>query len=323
MAPIDSLANETLCKIMSMLKEPSLPLWDAGESFPPGSYDDLRCAALVCSRRRDPAQRALFDTLLIDDSKLVRNENYWNWLSDPCFAGLKHLTILWPEAFNDSAGSARILTMRLESLALWLSGRVPPGPAFIAALFAASSASLQTLHLKLENLGSEISVHTSFHLVGANLRTLILESASDMLEGNFNFVSACTTLEHLVLNWDVDDHFRNRYNYQPSLPFHIQAILDALPSTPTLRHLSLNFYEPDDLDRIVTLLNHPALEILAKLELPKMALRGGKDASLEPLRASELEDAVVQALLSMKETCDRRGIDCKSMGEYRMWEEEM
>ncbi|KAL8290239.1 hypothetical protein RQP46_003178 [Phenoliferia psychrophenolica] len=213
--------------------------------------------------------------------------------------------------------------MRLESLALWLSGRVPRGPALLAALFASSSASLQTLHLKLENLGSETLVHTSFHLVGANLRTLILESASDMLEGNFHFVSACTSLEHLTLKWDVDDRFRTRYNYQPSHPFHIQAILDALPSSPTLRHLSLDFYEPDDLDRIANLLNHPALGLLAKFDLPRMALRGGKDASLEPLRASELEDAVVQALLLLKETCDRRGIDCKSMGEYRMWDGEI
>ncbi|KAL8290274.1 hypothetical protein RQP46_003213 [Phenoliferia psychrophenolica] len=64
MATIDSLANETLCKIMGMLKNP-LPGWDDEADSLLGRYDALRAAALVCSRWRDPAQRALFDEVQV------------------------------------------------------------------------------------------------------------------------------------------------------------------------------------------------------------------------------------------------------------------
>ncbi|KAL8290273.1 hypothetical protein RQP46_003212 [Phenoliferia psychrophenolica] len=66
MATIESLANETLCKIISMLKEPSLSPWQVNFGLNVPRNDDLLAAALVCSRWTDPAQRALCDTIKID-----------------------------------------------------------------------------------------------------------------------------------------------------------------------------------------------------------------------------------------------------------------
>ncbi|KAL8277937.1 hypothetical protein RQP46_009569 [Phenoliferia psychrophenolica] len=334
MATIDSLANETLYDIMEMLKTPSLPLWDTGLQFPPGSYDALRAAALVCSRWRDPAQRALFDTLLVDTSKVLRTQKFvtspatprahtlcWELLAHPCLAGLKRLTLLCPEDFDDPPGPAPILAMPLESLSLWIfdTDDNVTSLAFIAALFTASSASLQTLHLKIYDQLSEASIVPSFHLIAANLRTLILESAHNVLEGHLDLLSACTSLEHLALKSDDYDYETHTRNFKPTGPLYTQAILDALPPTPTLRHLSLDLDERLDLVFIATLLKNHVLQHLKRLDLPRMAVRGGEDASLEPRSAVELEDAVAQALLSMKETCEDRGIVCKSMGEYSLW----
>ncbi|KAL8277921.1 hypothetical protein RQP46_009740 [Phenoliferia psychrophenolica] len=77
MATIDSLANETLCKIMGMLKEPLLE-WSL--SLPPGRYNALRAAALVCSRWRDPAQRALYDEVEISDRYPLRAERFFTFI---------------------------------------------------------------------------------------------------------------------------------------------------------------------------------------------------------------------------------------------------
>ena len=65
MATMDSLPNETLAHILSMLKEPVLTNWDS-QRPQRGHYDSLRAAALVCSRWRDPAQRALLEDLVLD-----------------------------------------------------------------------------------------------------------------------------------------------------------------------------------------------------------------------------------------------------------------
>ncbi|KAL8277887.1 hypothetical protein RQP46_009706 [Phenoliferia psychrophenolica] len=66
MATIDSLANETLAHIMEMLKKPTIITWRDSTSPSPARYDALRAAALVCSRWKDPAQRALFDDVQLD-----------------------------------------------------------------------------------------------------------------------------------------------------------------------------------------------------------------------------------------------------------------
>ncbi|KAL8289981.1 hypothetical protein RQP46_002920 [Phenoliferia psychrophenolica] len=352
-----------------MLKAPSLPLWDMSPSFPPDIYNDLLAAALVCSRWRDPAQRALFDSVFLDRSRILRDQKFltsparprfrtrslkvkgcatsrwldvaratrgledltiresivlrWDCLCDASFAGVKHLTLLRPEDFKDAAGLNPSLTMRLETLALWLyEGQAfpPASPAFIAALFAASSASLQTLHLKIFDRKPESSIIPTLHLVAVNLRTLILESTHDVLEGHLDLLSTCTSLEHLELRWDDYDESDSRNNGQPTSLRHALAILDALPSTPTLRHLSLGFDEPLDLVPISLLLMHPTLKFLTHINLPRMAVRDGKDVSLE--RRRELVDAVVQALLLMKEICERRGMSCTGAGKYCMWESE-
>ena len=65
MATINSLPNETLAHITDMLKEPVLLDWDRTRNLEVGHYDALRAASLICSRWRDPAQRALYDTVAI------------------------------------------------------------------------------------------------------------------------------------------------------------------------------------------------------------------------------------------------------------------
>lgn len=65
MATIDSLPNETLSHIMTMLKEPTILSWDNVSTQEVGHYDALRAAALVCRRWRDPAQRALHESVSI------------------------------------------------------------------------------------------------------------------------------------------------------------------------------------------------------------------------------------------------------------------
>ena len=63
MATIDSLANETLDKIMGILQGPA---FTSREEWPKTDrYDALRAAALVCSWWRDPAQRALFEEVAL------------------------------------------------------------------------------------------------------------------------------------------------------------------------------------------------------------------------------------------------------------------
>ncbi|KAL8289983.1 hypothetical protein RQP46_002922 [Phenoliferia psychrophenolica] len=374
MVTIDSLANETLYDIMEMLKPTDLPLWDSGEELPSGSYDSLRAAALVCSRWRDPAQRALFNNILIGSNDSLRHHNFIasparpryrarslevmgrsltksGWLdvaratqgleklsiqpssdcdsevfSDPCFAGLKTLRLSCPETFQGPVDAAAILAMRLESLSLWLyeANDVPPtSPAFIASLFAASSASLLTLHLKIYDNQSETSIIPSFHLVAASLRTLILESAYDVLEGHLDLLSACTSLEHLALQWDDNayDTELNIRNIHSTGSLHIKAILKALPRTPTLRHLSLDMCDPLDLVPIVPVLEYATFNLLEILEFPRMDLVDGTDAKLPRRLAGELE-AVGQALLSMRDLCEHRGIKCLSSGKYCVWEME-
>ena len=63
MATIGSLAPETLDKIMRMRRDALLLSWN--DQPTKGRYDGLRAAALVCSRWRVLAQRALFDEVVL------------------------------------------------------------------------------------------------------------------------------------------------------------------------------------------------------------------------------------------------------------------
>ena len=81
MATMDSLPNETLAHILSMLKEPVLTNWDS-QRPQRGHYDSLRAAALVCSRWRDPAQRALLEDLVLEKSiASTRGERFLSCLA--------------------------------------------------------------------------------------------------------------------------------------------------------------------------------------------------------------------------------------------------
>ncbi|KAL8290186.1 hypothetical protein RQP46_003125 [Phenoliferia psychrophenolica] len=362
MATINSLANETLCMIMGMIKVPSRPLRDIARSYLPDSYyDSLRAAALVCSRWRDPAQRALFDSIILDTTIISRNKKLltsparsryrtrsmeikgratggwldvakgsqgleelilrvdgytstlrWELLAHPCLAGLKYLGISCPDVFEVQAGSVPIFTMRLKTLALCLverGGAANASPAFIAALFAASSESLQTLYLKIPSPRAEYLLHSGFHHIAENLKTLTVESGHNPFAGHHDLFSACTSLESL--SFQIYRSFHLDY-WNSDSTLNLQALLDALPSNPTLRHLRLLLYKPLDLVLIVTLLEHPALERLHELDFPHLGLYR---------RSLDAEEVVKSALLAMKETCEFRGIECRGSSERFLWEE--
>ncbi|KAL8291473.1 hypothetical protein RQP46_002451 [Phenoliferia psychrophenolica] len=76
MATIDNLPNEVLLDILEFLKGPPLLGWDNWDDEYEHWYDDLRAAALVCSRWREPAQRALFDELNIPWTTHPRVPNF-------------------------------------------------------------------------------------------------------------------------------------------------------------------------------------------------------------------------------------------------------
>ncbi|KAL8290188.1 hypothetical protein RQP46_003127 [Phenoliferia psychrophenolica] len=206
--------------------------------------------------------------------------------SDPpravALRGLKHLSVLMPDMFEDPIGGVQLLPVRLISLALCLGS---------------------------DNV-SESPIYSSFHLVAAHLRTLIINLVStyNAFEGHLDLFSGCTSLEHIEFRWTCGFNTETRIS-----PLHLEAVLDALPPTPTLRHLSLDLVKPLDLVPIAPLSEHPALAILSNIPFPKMRVRKWDVVH-------GVEQVVEDALLSMKETCERRGIECKGEEKRNMWE---
>ena len=161
--------------------------------------------------------------------------------------------------------------MRLASLSLWLyseAGLPSSTTAFLSALFTSSSASLETLHLRLSDSTSESPLYSTFGLVASALRTLVLESAHDAFDGHINLFASCTMLETLELRFDS---WTERGPAAHPSPPHLRAILDALPSPPILRHLFLDLATPDHAEPILPLLDHPALSVLVKLAFPRIS----------------------------------------------------
>ncbi|KAL8276193.1 hypothetical protein RQP46_011405 [Phenoliferia psychrophenolica] len=356
MATIDSLANEILAKIMDMLKGPSAPGWEEATARlwrpSPGHYDALRAAALVCSRWRDPAQRALFDDVhlpwhgtplriqrlrdspararfrtrsmsaqqscagleklvireTLDDQYGVEQQDRWDstgWevFAHPCFAGLTHLSIEYPGDFIDP-GVIPLppLQFRLSYLALSLC----PGEynyniqgvwhALVAALFNASQDTMDTLHLRFGDADGETPVLPVFSVVAPNLLSINLESRNhDVFAGNTSIFAACTSLQRLALH---DYHEKPK---RPTCPLHLKAILDALPSVPTLKNLSLDAKLSETLEPLVPLLDHPALSLLDRLNIKVV----GGDLEEE----EEEQELSESAVLSVQQVCESRGIE--------------
>lgn len=201
--------------------------------------------------------------------------------------GLKHLSIMSPENFKCSASvDDTPLAMRLTSLSLWLfseDGAPTTSGSFLSALFTASSETLKTLRLRLYNAVSEKPVHNTFHIIGPGLRTLILESAHDVFDEHLDLFGTCNSLSDLRISC---------CNAETINAIHLGAILDALPSPPTLRSLSIDVFIPKYLSSFLPLLENMATSLLERL-------------SFQRLPTMWSEDPLVGA---MEAACEARGI---------------
>ncbi|KAL8286823.1 hypothetical protein RQP46_004351 [Phenoliferia psychrophenolica] len=320
MATINSLANETLTHIMELLKEPSTLDWD--NLVPePGRYDTLRAAALVCSRWRDPAQRALFDDVELSNRYPLRAERFLSSPAQPRYrtTSLYAARSMWPTPRPDSSESSHASndewldvarackTLRMLEI-IWGSGnfqashlaesclaelkhlgiyayriirdRDARAPAqtrlsFLAlrsdmgagaVLAAVSESSSQTL--KKIRLGQKAGERLPTAL-GPCLLALELEGAGLRLQSFLEFLADATSLESLSMGGLVD------YDHESSLPVKtFQACLDALPSTPTLRHLSIGTSDFSFIEHTITkFLEHPSLSLITKLDFPEISSR--------------------------------------------------
>lgn len=205
--------------------------------------------------------------------------------------------MLCPENFKSPpTGFESIpLTMRLASLSLWLfsaSHAPSTSSGFLLALFTPSSESLTTLRLRLYDAASERPLHSTFHIIGHALRTLTLELAAphNPCKGHFELLGTCTSLFELRLIKIPEQGV----NMEPLSAGYIRAILDALPSPPTLDRLGLGIEKSEDLEPLLLLVDHLSLSKLNRLHFP--ALLPSPEEAAPPL---------VQA---WKQACDERGI---------------
>ncbi|KAL8290604.1 hypothetical protein RQP46_002862 [Phenoliferia psychrophenolica] len=259
MATIDSLPNETLCKIMSMLKE-SLPKWNF-----------VNCHGLQ--------SLTLYGNIA----------GSWDQLASSSFADLKSLSIVI------ASPQARViksspLPMRLSSLRIRASGRQSEST-LITALFTASSQSLERLRLAIYDVESEIPFIPVLRLVAPRLRTLILDTRHNIFEGDLGVFSSFECLEYLAFPAVF-------FHGEGINPAHLGAILNALPSPPTLRHLHLR------LDSVASIASFPPL-------LENSAL-----SNLYGLVVSIPHDARLSVPWSkLKQACKGRGIMLASIKE--------
>ncbi|KAL8291531.1 hypothetical protein RQP46_002509 [Phenoliferia psychrophenolica] len=330
---------------MDLLKGPPLPGWDDSNERQKGRYDSLRAAALVCSRWRDPAQRALFDEIHLacaygmnstlpnflasaarsryrTRSLCARSDSYgfpdawlemavecdglesldvhddtyykdtrrmsWGDLAQPVFQGLKHLGLMFPENFKDPADISRPLPFKLSSLALWLDDGDPASiscasPNFIRALCDASLPNLSKLSLRVSNPISAARFFTSFTLLGPQLRTLVLAASRKVFEGHFDIFETLQSLTRLDMNlsWDIVE--------EPAGFEFLGAVLDALPSPPTIKHLRIKIHRLPSDEYLRAVSDNEALGSLIRLELwgfdEKAPLEEKQEARLEAARS--------------------------------------
>ncbi|KAL8290291.1 hypothetical protein RQP46_003230 [Phenoliferia psychrophenolica] len=235
MATIDSLPNETLCKIMGMLKEPSLRGWD-NFVLPPGRYDALRAAALVCSRWRDPAQQALFDTVEISTVSILPTRHF----------------------YGESLGPDESLPTGLSSLAVYTQLHQAAGN-FLAALSRATKYKLKTLRLLTWGKEHGVTLSAALFDIGPRLQSFVVESKSrGLLEGYLDVFPMLGALE--CLSWKSAGV---SVPLEASDTAELRTILDAFPTPATLTHLSIGTSEFSSLEHIRNLLDHPAAGVAA------------------------------------------------------------
>ncbi|KAL8281413.1 hypothetical protein RQP46_006097 [Phenoliferia psychrophenolica] len=205
MATIDNLASETLYHIMEMLKEPS-PDWEDGTS-PPGRYDALRAAALVCSRWWDPAQRTLFDEVVISDEDYFPKAQLFS--DSParsryrtrslCTSGHLDWSLVLDVA-EECNGLRELRAMGGSRPMIWsdltrpcfagLKGIDICGGSF---MLRASREALETLELRIP--ANEAALSSALLYVGPHLRHLVLDATYRVLKTYLNFFPVFRTLE--------------------------------------------------------------------------------------------------------------------------------
>ena len=183
------------------------------------------------------------------------------------------------------------LPFRLCSLALDLHPDDPNLPTLIPALFHSGRVSLHTLHLGIYHQSIVPLLYAPIQSVGPQLRTLRLESRHDALQDHLDLFATLSRLQSL--------------EFRPTNPFtnpsnSLLAILDALPSPPTLLNLSLSLMNPSHLKPFIPILKHPALARLTTLELSMLSGSMTQDKPIARAMAEVRKDRRIRVLVGGK-----------------------
>ncbi|KAL8287351.1 hypothetical protein RQP46_003803 [Phenoliferia psychrophenolica] len=163
---------------------------------------------------------------------------------------------------------------------------------FRAAALVSSRDSLDEIHLFIAP-SFEDAMHAALPIVAPLVRTLILDVPSfkfanhTVFEGRQSVFATFTSIEELSGRLDAQN---------------FRAILDALPSPPTLRRLRARVSNPADLEKYIPLILHPALSNLTSIEF----------SSITPpndLSSSAPNDDRMISILEMEKACEARGIE--------------
>ncbi|KAL8277985.1 hypothetical protein RQP46_009617 [Phenoliferia psychrophenolica] len=276
MATIDSLPNETLDKIMEMLKTPYRADWENRWLDETGRNDMLQSAALVCSRWRDPAQRALFSDVHISSyNHPLRHDRF---LAAPAHLRrqTRSLRVIyrdkkrWPEVVEMTGGITQLSVLDEDGGEMMNWGELArlKHLSVMSPEYLEDPVDVKTLlPMRLSSLGLWLVSDTpSFKFIDAilstsaeTLETLHLRIAGlrseACLHPTLRLVGPRLTTLILDASYDVFDgneEFLTYFTGLKSLAWHahddeaefssahLLKILAALPSPPTLSSLSLD-----------------------------------------------------------------------------------
>ncbi|KAL8290331.1 hypothetical protein RQP46_002589 [Phenoliferia psychrophenolica] len=189
----------------------------------------------------------------------LRRKVAWHVLASPCLKDLKSLWLPFPEDFDwivDTPAAAR-LPFSLSTLALWFTRREPEEKAF-SILFTASQNTLHTLSLycgPIEPPSTGLSA--TLPIVAPTIRHLILNVGENSLQDG---LAGFDSLEHLEV------HPSSHPDPAPSHA-HLSATISSLPSSYSLRRLTLGLVQQALLEQLEDVLDYSQLQGLQTLEL--------------------------------------------------------
>lgn len=204
---------------------------------------------------------------------------------------LKHLGLMFPENFKDPSDTSPPLPFNLSSLALWLddgngadvTSIEGTSPHFLRALCTSSLSNLSKLNLRVCNPKSGALFFPSLALLGPRLRTLVLSATGEAFKSHFHLFKTPESLKRLELDlvWSEDD--------EPEGFEFLGAVLDALPSPPTLLHLRIKLHKIPRDKSLEMVSENRALGLLVRLELwgfdEKASLGKKQEARLKAARS--------------------------------------